>query len=476
MKKITFSLLAAGLISTSAFSQVTSIITAPSNVVGSLAQRAPNGNPSHTTFRSMYNIPATELTGLGANIVSFGFDYDSPVATAAGGNITIWLQNTVSNVYNLGTTWSTTGFTQVYSGPFNLPLTFNAAVDLAITSFPYSGGALNVLVDYTGSTFDTQYAAFHWVDQDPNNAWGSFAASATVNSPTTLALSGIIPTYRFGYPNPNNNDVAVVRIMAPGKLQKGPQVVQAEIKNASNTTLNAISVGMAVTGVNTTGQLTVIPTLGPGLSTVVSFPSFNSPLQGLQTVSVGVMNDQNNNNNTATWSQSVTCDVLTYAANLPVASYANGIGFVGNTTGYFIQRMTPQATGTIKSMRAVLAQDNDNLNIPLCGALFNAAGAIVAVTNTITSTAAMLGAYVKLDFATPPAVTMGTDFYLGFAQTTASTVPIGMAAATTEMDRMYGVGNLAGGTLTQYGANSGIGFFGIEAIMTTTPPAIDRKS
>jgi hypothetical protein len=480
MKKITFSLLAAGLISTSAFSQVTSIITAPNTIAGSHTGRVPNGNAAHTTFRSMYNIPTAELAGLGANVVSFGFDFDSPTAVAAGGNITIWLQNSTANTYTQGTAWSTAGFTQVYSGAYTVPLTFNASYDIPITSFPYSGGAINVIIDYVGSTFDPQYGAAHWVQQDAVNAWGAYGASNTLVAPTTLALTGLIPTYRFGYANPNNNDVQVIRVMAPGKLNKGPQVVQAEIRNVSNTGLNAISVGLGVTGVNTTAQLALVPTLAAGATATVSFPSFNSPIQGVQTLSVGVANDQNNANNTATWSQSVTCDVASYEANLPVASYANGIGFAGSNTGFFIQRLTPQATGTIKGMRAVIGNDNDNLTAPVYGALMTAAGAIVATTNTITIAAAHLGAYLKLDFATPQNVTLGTDFYLGLAQTTASTVPIGMAAApnsTVVIDRMYGVGNLAGGTLTQYSNYyDGIGYFGIEAIMTTTAPVIGVTS
>jgi hypothetical protein len=480
MKKITFSLLAAGLISTSAFSQVNSIITAPSLVVGSHTGRVPNGNAVHTTFRSMYNIPTAQLTGLGANVVSFGFDFDSPVATAASGNITIWLQNSTANTYTQGTSWSTAGFTQVYSGAYTLPLTFNAQYDIPITSFPYSGGAINVIIDYVGATFDPQYGAAHWVAQDQVNAWGAYGASNTVNAPTTLALTGIIPTYRFGYANPNNNDIQVVRVIAPGKLNKGPQVVQAEVKNVSNTTLNAINVGMAVTGVNTTAQFAIVPTLAAGASVVVNFPSFNSPLQGVQTVSVGVGNDQNNNNNTATWSQSVTCDVETYASNLPAASYASGIGFAGSNTGFFVHRITPQATGTVKGMRASIGNDNALLNKTVYGALMTAAGAIVATTNTLTLAAAQLGSYVKLDFATPQNVTLGTDFYLGLAQTTATTSPMGMAAApnpTVIIDRMYGVGSLAGGAMTQYSNYyDGIGWFGIEAVMSTTAPVIGVTS
>lgn len=478
MKKITFTLLAAGLISSSAFSQVNAIISAPNTIVGSTAARAPNGNANHTTFRSMYNIPASALTGLGANVVSFGFDYDSGVGSPASGNMTIWMQNTPNNTYNLGTTWSTAGFTQVYSGIYNLPQTNNVQVDIPITSFPYSGGAINVLIDYVGNTFDPTFSAFYNAYQDPNGvAWGSFAASPNATSPVNTATTAIVPIYRFGYPNPVTNDIEVVRVIAHTKLPKGGQVVEAEIKNKSNTTLNNINLAMGATGVNTAGPLLQsVASLGAGLTTTVSFASFNSPVQGIQTISVGLAGtDQNNANNIATLSQSVTCDRASYNPhNLANSAYANGIGFTQGNLGLFLKRFTPQQTGTVKAAMIAIGSETVNVNKPIYGVLCNAAGAIVATTNTITITNATAGTFQKFEFATPPSVTMGTDYFLGCAQTTGSTFPIGMATQPASVigDRMYSA-PLAGGTPNQI---LNIGYFGIEAIYSTANPTVNVVS
>ncbi|MFO0434206.1 MAG: hypothetical protein ACK5ZT_03090, partial [Sphingobacteriaceae bacterium] len=186
MKKIYF--LSLMLFSLTYFGQVNIITTAPAtnSANATTGLRAPNGNSSHTSLRACYHVPASELTALTSSISSFGFVLTNTLVSApANGTLTVYLLNTTSPSYTLGTSWSTAtvGMTQVFNGVYNLP-TGNTAtvVDFPFPSnFSYTpGNSLFVAYEYKGAQFA------------PNNAVYSAYSNSAVTAGATN-VSAILP-------------------------------------------------------------------------------------------------------------------------------------------------------------------------------------------------------------------------------------------------------------------------------------------
>lgn len=476
MKKITLSLFAAACSLSSAFSQPTYTIDAPplnmSN--GTTSLRAPNGFSAQATMRAKYTIPANELTSLGATILSFGFEIESGVAAAAGGVLIVYMQNSPSSTYTMGNTWSTTGMTQVYNGPYNLPNNVNpVSLDLNLP-VPFSfvaGSALNIAYEYVAATSDPQFAAVYSAFAVANLTVGATESSSTAVSPTTLNFTTFRPVFRLGTPNPVSNDIEVVRVIAPGKFPKFafPQTVAAEIRNNSNTALTNVAVGLAVTGSTTFANSQVIPSIASGATGTVTFAPFNSALVGANTLSVGVLPDQNNTNNTKTWTQNVTCDVLTNSP--PNGVYTDGVGFMGPRM--FLKQITSPASSSIKSLRIAIGSETVNIGAQIYGALVNLSGAIIATTNTIVITNTNTGTFQQFDFPTAQNVTSGTDYFLGCAQTASNTFPVGSATSAIDPVGLFSMPLPSGAPVSLSGSFL---YLGLEAIYTNTTPAITALS
>ncbi len=468
MKKITLTLFTA-MLSLATFAQVNTVVNVPTpnTAPGTTGLRAPNGTVGHTVMRGQYFIPTADLTALSPTITSFGFALTSGVNAAASGTLTVYLVHTGATSYTAGTTWNTAGMTTIYNGAYSIPVGAAAAnVDLNLPSaFSYTGGALNIAYEYTaGVTAGTGaiYTAF------AGTALGATGASSTTATAPVLGGTGFRPVLRFGTPNTFTNEIVVQSVNAPGKYPTSfatPQAVTAVIMNGSNITKTNIGVGLSITGANPFTNAQFIASLAAGATTVVTFAGAPTTVQGIQTVSVGVAPDQNNLTNTITQSQSITCNVWAY--NPPSGSYTAGVGF-GTGSGIISSQFATPVASTITSVRLAVSSDTATPGNSISGVLLNAAGAIIAQTNSVVVTPGMLGTFQTLNFLTPQALTANTNYYTGLAQGVgaAAWFPVGSQASPVTPTNYYTSALTA--TAAPAFLTSNLGYFGIEAVFTST--------
>ncbi|SFQ65103.1 Por secretion system C-terminal sorting domain-containing protein [Hymenobacter arizonensis] len=122
-------------------------------------------------------------------------------------------------------------------------------------------------------------------------------------------------TFRFTPITPIPNDIAVLAVYTLGKIATPsalPQAVRVFISNEGTNAQNGVAVTLSITGANTITN-TVNVNVPVGVGGIVTFPALPATLAlGTNTVTVSVANDDNNANNSATVTQLVTADRLSY--------------------------------------------------------------------------------------------------------------------------------------------------------------------
>lgn len=457
--------------------QAMAIFEAPQNNITTTQLRAPNGLSSSAYMRACALVLQTELGYIpnGTTLTTFGFTMStgSSVSAATSGNFTLYLQNTTDVTYNKGTNWATipTGMTSCFANVMTIPLSASSTSILITLSTPYvyTGGGLYVAYDwYSAGPYSTTPATY-WAENSVFTAGCASSVSAT-GAPGTLTTTNFRPAFLFGFNNPYSNEVTVYAIEAPGRIAGTigtPHTVSAWVKNQSTVPLTNISVTAAATGANTYNNVQVISSLAAGASTYVTFGPFNPTLPGTQTITVFTGNDQYNPNNPKSYLQEVTCDIA--GTGPAVSGYSfNSVGF--NTGAGIIS--TPYNnvnTNTLVGMRGAVSTNTASVGNTVYGVLLNAAGSILATSNNVVITSAMLGTFINFTFPTPTVLSPATTYYLGFAQTANTTLgyfPAGTYGSNYLQPNLYYTCALTGGALTVLTNN--FGFFGIEAVLAHT--------
>lgn len=364
----------------------------------------------------------SELTGIVPNstITSFGFTLNTGTnLTAVAGNFTLYLENTNDVAYTKSATYATaiTGMTQVYGSVMTVPTTAtSSSITITLsTPFTYTGGALYVAYDWASTgPFDLTAAVYrcNYLGLVGGCATGASSSSA----PATLGSTNFRPCFLFGVANTFTNDIQLLGTEAPGRVAtilNTPHVIKTIVKNGSNMTQNNIAVNLNVGGANPFTNTQTIPTLTSGAVTTVTFAPFNPMIPGANTISVSVASDQNNTNNQNTYSQSVTCSE--WAQNPATGSYTNEVGF-GVGSGIIASSFLNPVTSTLTGLRCAISTNTPSIGNQTWGVLLNATGGVIAATNTITISNAMLGTFQTLSFASAQNLTAATPYYFGFAQ------------------------------------------------------------
>ncbi|HQQ94923.1 MAG TPA: T9SS type A sorting domain-containing protein [Bacteroidia bacterium] len=472
MKKITLIAFAMMLCIGVGFAQPNIVVQAPP-ANSSSQLRAPNGMIDTKYQNACYLVRASELGALtGTNITSIGFRLlDGTGTVPVTGNFTVYLQNAADVTYNKGTNFTSalTGMSTNYVGTMTMPATANpATITLNLTTpFTYTGAAIYVAFTWDSSgPFDPSNPS----TIDANNSLangGATAASSITPYPTTMTLSNFRPSFLFGAVNTATNEVSVSNLKAPGKVAKSlntGHVITVDVKNSSVGTLSNIAVGLSVTGANTFTDSQLISSLSGGAVTTVSFATFNPLTQGMNTISVSVLPDQYPSNNSATWSQSVTCSTM--ATNPPTGTYTNGIGYP-SATGCIVHKFKSPATASLSGLRLAIATNSQNPGQQVYGVLLTSGGAMIATTNTLTIGSTMLGTFQQFNFDSPQALVSGTDYYIGIAQPVSGFYPLAALDGSPLIPGYFSC-PLAGGAFTSVN----FGYFGIEAVFTSTNPVL----
>ncbi len=457
------------------FCQPNILIEAPLNNQTTTQVRAPNGTSAHGFQRACALVLQSELVNIpvGTTLTTFGFTLTAGTSVVpVSGSFTVYLQNTNDLTYSKGTVFATaiTGMTTVYNGLMTIPLSAGAtSINLTLTTpFTYTGGGLYVAYDWISGGPYSPTPATYLSESTALNPGCASGASA-VSSPTALATSVFRPSFLFGAVNTNSNDIQVLGVEVPGRVANSfntPHAIKAVVKNASNVTQNSIAVNLNVAGANLFSNVQTIPSLSAGGTTTVTFAPFNPLIPGANNVSVSVASDQNNSNNLQVYSQSVTCSEM--AQNPAVANYtSNSVGF-GTGSGIISWNYLNPVTSTLTGLRGAVSTNTDAVGNQSWGVLLNAAGAIIATTNTITISSPMLGNFQAFNFTAPQNLAPGTQYFLGFAQPAnpVAYYPMGTKASSYLPPNLYATCALAGGAMTPLAQN--FGYFGIEAIFAST--------
>lgn len=478
MKKL-YSLIGGMLLSAHAFSQATITQNLPPiTVAGTSANRAPNGTTAHTTLRAHFLIPASELATLpsGTQITQLGFIYATGVNTAATGTINFYLENTANTTNTKSTTWATAiaPMSPVYNGTFAIPIgtTTPGTSDATLgTPFTYTGGGIYVAYDWLGGSFATTAAVYQSDQSIPGALFNG--VSATTTPPATLtATSAFRPQMRFGYNNPNSNDMAVLSISVDkgheNTLFTNSQTVTAVVKNASNTGLTNVNVMLNVTGANATSTSTLIPSLTAGATSTLTFSGLAVTANGAQTLAVSVPTDQVSSNNAMAYQQVISCDTLGYSDN---SAPFDGIGF--NTgAGLLLTRFTaPPRPITITGVNVGIATATTSIGKAVYGVAVARNGTILAASPSVTLAAGDIGKDKAFMFTTGVNMSADSIFFVGLAQTagTPGYFPVGTQyPQDIPANQVYSM-PLAGGTTTAQTNYTNLGRLMIEALVAGHP-------
>lgn len=450
--------------------QTTSIVEAPLNNATTQV-RTPNGLSTYAYLRACALVLQSELSSIPLNtsITVFGFTLSTTTTMSipSSGNFTVYLQNTTDITYLKGNNWATllTGMTNVYASIMTIPLSSTTtSITLTLSSpFVYTGGGIYVAYDWHSvGPFSTVPATF-LAESGALNP-GCASANSNISAPTTLSYTPFRPSFLFGYANPYSNDIEIVGMEAPGKVNisfNTPYTVRALVRNSSNTSHNNINVSLNVNGANTFANTQIISSLAAGASSMVTFSPFNPGNLGANTLSVSVPADQNNTNNSATYSQSVTCN--NWAQNPATGSYTSlAVGF-GTLSGIIATPFVNPVASSLVGIRGAISNNAASIGNTVYGVLLSAAGNTLAITNQVAIST--LGTFVTFTFSTPQNLSANTTYYLGLAQTANTTLgynPAGTEASDYLPANLYYATALTGGPLTPVTQN--YGYFGLEGV------------
>lgn len=490
MKKITLAIFAIAGFVGGVFGQAVITPTVPT-INASTQVRLPDGTALSTHLRGVMLLRAADLTALTAQNIT-GADFimlDGTDPATSVGTMSLWVENTAdvtNNKTGLGFAGAIATMSLTANGVFNISTVAQTSlVPLAgFSAFTYTGAGLYVAWEYdnTAPAPNTNTWSATWA---ANNAGTGNALCATSSASTTLGASNTLsstdfrPCIRFTAANTATNELSVDALYAPGKIAKlsgAPQSITAIVTNKSNVAKTAVSVGLASAGTNTFTDLQVIPTLAAGASTVITFSPFVVTANGINTLVVSVLPDQNNSNNSLSWTQSVTCNEM---GNNPFNfSFDNAFGYGGTGSGYFVTGHTLPVTASLTGIRYAVASASQNTvgaNKTIYGVLLDAAGTLITTsTNTITITTPMMNTFVTFNFANEQ-LTANTQYLYGVAQPAGGYYPLAIADASAfPAPIAYSNTPIGGGApvaITSFG-----GYMGIEPVLSFSSTIIGASA
>ncbi|KAA9331109.1 T9SS type A sorting domain-containing protein [Adhaeribacter soli] len=369
----------------------------------------------------------------------FGFSIGTPAATAASGNIKVYMVNTSDAIYSRGTTWtsiisSPSAMALVYDGPLTIPAasgTFNIMLQ---TPFNYTGGNFYLAYEWSTTTRSAVSAIYNTNNELPASLV-TVTATTLAGTATLTGSSAFRPVLILGYPTPGS-DMSVMGVFAMGKmaLTSGARSIQARVKNTGTTTLTNRTISLSITGANTFNTSVLVSSLAPGAERTVAFPAFAPTVLGSNNlVEVSVAADDVSGNNSKQVNMVVTPSTQGYAqyptvANaLPVVNTA----FEGN---YPLTNPTPatrnanflaafRATGptAVTAVNAYVPGPafSPNINttgVTVYGVVLNAAGVEVARSANKVLAATDLDKMVNFPITVPPTFSNNEVYYIGMAQ------------------------------------------------------------
>jgi len=414
----------------------------------------------------------------GYTIDAIGFLIAAVGTGTQTGTLNIYLMNTNDVSYTLGSTWTTTGFTQVCNNAaFTVPIAVGAYTIPFVggSTFTYTGGGVYVAWEFSnpaGAVGTSPLTAYC----NTNQASLCYGYQSNASQGTALALTAFRPATTFSN-NSLTDIIAVTNIYALERMPipfSNPGTIGVRVSNVSaaaqtfNLTLTIKDVATNTTRYTSTQAVTA---LAAGGASVINFtgisPTLEENVNITATTSV-IAGETYTANNTMTISGEVDCNRYSY--NYNTGSGQVGYGFTYPGTGIFAAKYHMTGTGSIKGANMVIANYSTNPGNIIYAVLLDNAGNILATGANYTILTGDMATNKYFAFPAPVSLT-NTDFYIGMAMTagTAQYYPLGIFAENNPRGNTFYTTSLTGGTP---GADGAAFKYGIEAIILRTPTVV----
>lgn len=279
------------------------------------------GASNYHASESIYTdaeIGTSNFTTPGTAIEKIAFKAVAVGATTSFGNVNLYLKNIPSSTTTLTTgTYSTAGYTLVFSGTVVINSTGFTNITLSTPFVRNAGDNLELLVERTDNV---PHAGFNYQTSNGNSinltltTTRRFNGTVPLSGSTSLAASAFRPALRLLHEY--TTDIAVQEVYTLGRLpipNGTPHTVSSLLKNFGSTTATNLNVTLNVTGANTFSNTQIIPSLAPGASQLVTFAGYTPASQGLNNVTVSIPPDDFTGNDSKSSSQIVNQNTWSYA-------------------------------------------------------------------------------------------------------------------------------------------------------------------
>ncbi len=263
-------------------------------------------------------------------------------------------------------------------------------------------------------------------------------------------------------------DILVKQVYALGDASvyySNPQTVDALVINNGLKEMTNIPVTFSMDGANEHFETTTIDYLAPGESVTARFSGFPAPNEGVNNMTVNVPNDQDNANNTASWSQTGTSFTYSYALSgegIDKLGVANGESFI------FYAQYRVNGSAAVDSITAFIPNEAINIGKTIYGVVSNTDGVILGQSVPLVIEAGHLGTWQSFFIPEQPTI-RDAAFFAGLAVEVATDIyyPVGVQAEDPLRPSTFYTSDLTGGNITPFGYPYR---FMIGAMVKPTPP------
>lgn len=330
------------------------------------------------------------------------------------------------------------------------------------------------------------------VTKGSTSPWGD-AAVVFATGPVTAGATGafnfrqaVAPdngrTYRFVPSLPNDAGInqlyTINQLAVPGAAA---HAVRALVGNNGTNALTNVVVTLNVTGANTFTNTQTIATLAAGATAPVTFAAYTPANQGTNTVTVSVVSDDNNTNNSLSETQVVNTSTFSYIS--PNLGATSAVGYPSGSENGFAAKFSLSAPRSVTAVRAFVfdAQaipptQKTTVGETLYGVVLDpTTGVILGRSANFVVTAADINAVHTFTLTSPVTVVAG-DFMVGMVQVSpasngaASFFPMGVQNESPTRAGTFYRFSAAGGAPTD--AAAGTSRYLLEAV-TAAPAAND---
>ncbi len=377
------------------------------------------GSTNYSATESIYTdqeIGAANFTTAGTAIEKIGYRVAILGSNTTFSNVNIYMKNVPasSTTFTSGT-YSTAGYTLVFSGNITMPSLGYHFITLTTPFVRNTGENLQVLTERTDNV---SHASFSFQTSNGSNTnqsalssrryFGSVALSGTTVLSTSAFRSAITLIHEY------TNDIGIQELYTLARLpipNSTPHTVSCLVKNWGNTTATNLNVTLNVSGANSFTNTQTIVSLPPNASQLVNFLSYTPVNTGTDLIAVTLPADDYTINDSTSRLQIVNVNTWSYATT---DSPFGGIGSTVNRID-FAAKFTTNANTFISQMRLHFSNTAGRRYLPAfwqANGIGGAPGTLIWESpDTLVST---LG-YNNIVIPAPVAINTG-DFYAGVRQ------------------------------------------------------------